>query len=149
MATAVNQSDLGAGLILAGSSSAFLYMARDLDHGSALAMGPGYFPRYVAGIGLLVGIALLIKALRGTDTPPPALRLRPLLLMLGSVSFFAQFVHLLGLAITAFCTIVIAGLADRHWRPLQLAATATLVALGVCILFVRLLGISLPIWPSF
>jgi len=147
MLTSVNRSDFGAGLIMAGTSAVFLFLGRNLDQGSAVSMGPGYFPRYVAIISLLIGLLLLVRSFKTPVQPLPSIRLRPLIFMLGSVLFFGLFIDRLGLAATAFVTLLIAGVADQ-WRPVRLLVTSTVVTIFVCVIFLRLLNVPFPLWPT-
>ena len=58
-----NNKDFLAGLLLMGIGGAAMYMALDYPFGSALRMGPGYFPRVLAGILIAFGVFVLIRGL--------------------------------------------------------------------------------------
>ena len=56
--------DFLAGLLMIVISCAAFYMALDYPFGSTLRMGPGYFPRVLAGILFTFGVYVLIRGLR-------------------------------------------------------------------------------------
>lgn len=56
--------DLWAGLMYIGTGAIGMWIARDYPFGSALRMGPGYFPSVLGGIMVLMGIYVLVLGLR-------------------------------------------------------------------------------------
>jgi putative tricarboxylic transport membrane protein len=56
--------DLWAGLMYIVTGAAGMWIARDYPFGSALRMGPGYFPSVLGGIMVLMGIYVLVLGLR-------------------------------------------------------------------------------------
>ncbi len=59
-----DNKDLLAGLLMIGVGAVAFYMALDYPFGSALRMGPGYFPRVLAGILIAFGIYVGLRGLR-------------------------------------------------------------------------------------
>ena len=56
--------DLWAGLMYMGTGSIGMWMALDYPFGSALRMGPGYFPTVLGGIMVAMGLYVLALGLR-------------------------------------------------------------------------------------
>ena len=56
--------DLWAGLMYIATGAAGMWIARDYPFGSALRMGPGYFPSVLGGLMVLMGIYVLGLGLR-------------------------------------------------------------------------------------
>ncbi|MFO1323671.1 MAG: tripartite tricarboxylate transporter TctB family protein [Burkholderiales bacterium] len=131
---------LGVGAIVVGSR---------YNLGTAARMGPGYFPRI---LGILLVVLGLIIALRGVRIPGPAVpawKWRPTLVVLGSVVLFGLIVSWLGVAISTVVLIVASSAASHEFRPREaLIAGAFLSALAVGV-FVVGLSLQLPIWPTF
>jgi hypothetical protein len=67
-----NANDLGAGLIYLAVGTAGLVLSPRYGMGSALRMGPGYFPAVLSGLLALIGLGSLLRSLRGhrDDLPP-------------------------------------------------------------------------------
>ena len=56
--------DLWAGLMYIVTGAAGMWIARDYPFGSALRMGPGYFPSVLGGLMVAMGIYVLVLGLR-------------------------------------------------------------------------------------
>lgn len=59
-----NNLDFLAGVLMIVIGAIAFYMALDYPFGSALRMGPGYFPRVLAGIFMTFGAYVLLRGLR-------------------------------------------------------------------------------------
>ena len=132
-------------LVVAG---AFLFYARDLHHGSLAQMGPGYLPRYVAGMLAATGLAVTFRGLRQDGAPPVPMRFRAILLPILAVVAFGLMIEPIGLLLSAFTSVMVAGLASPRKDWLRTTLIAALLASGSCLLFVTLLDLPLPILPS-
>ena len=62
-----NNKDFLAGLLLLAIGGGGFLMALDYPFGSALRMGPGYFPRVLAGILMAFGVFILIRSLLSAE----------------------------------------------------------------------------------
>ena len=58
-----NNKDFLAGLLLLSFGAVGFFLALDYPFGSALRMGPGYFPRVLSGILMAFGVFVLIRGL--------------------------------------------------------------------------------------
>lgn len=146
-----NGKDFYSGLLFSGLAAFFGGVGLRYKAGTAMEMGPGYFPAMICIALAAVGVALVVRGLsvRETDADPdePAFAWRPLAFICGAVLFFAAAVGWLGLVITAAATVVFAAAAgwEFRWREvLVLAAVCTVVSV---LLFVTGLGLAFPLWP--
>jgi hypothetical protein len=140
--------NLLAGLMFIAFGLAGLWLARDLDFGTASDMGPGYFPRAVCALLIALGGALAATALMRGGEAAEGWTWKPLLLITLSALAFAFLLKPLGLVGTLAITIVLASAAGPSLRPLPLAAlAAVLIAVNVGI-FVLALKMPIPLWPS-
>lgn len=114
--------------------------------GSAARMGPGYFPVVLSGALFLVGAYLAAKSLRG-HMPAARIAWRPALAVLAAALSFAA-VERVGLAIAAVILVLVASLAQPGWRLRREGALALALACFAVIVFRRLLGMPIPLWPS-
>ena len=129
---------LGVGALAVGSKYAL---------GTAARMGPGYFPRILGILLIGLGVAIALRALRVRGEAMPRFRLRPLVVVLGSVVLFGAIVRPLGVALSTVILIVVASAASSEFRPREsLVAGLLLAALAVGV-FVVGLQLQLPIWP--
>jgi hypothetical protein len=59
-----NNRDVLGGLFYIGIGAVAIWMARDYPFGSALRMGPGYFPTVLSGIMILFGITIMATGIK-------------------------------------------------------------------------------------
>ncbi|MET3792573.1 tripartite tricarboxylate transporter TctB family protein [Aquamicrobium terrae] len=112
----------------------FAFESLDLELGTALRMGPGYFPLVLAGILILLGVVVLIDAIRVESEPIGHIAWRGLVLILPAPIFFGLTVRGLGFVPSIFLTCLIASFASQKMKPLTaliLSAGLTLFALIV------------------
>jgi hypothetical protein len=74
-------------------------------------------------------------------------QLRPLLSILASVGVFALTAERLGLAIASVAAVILASFATREGRLVETIAFAVVLSGAAVLLFVKLLGLPIPIWP--
>lgn len=126
---------------------AVLY-ARDYPMGSALRMGPGYFPMVLGALLVLLGAIVCVRgiALRGERIE--ALRLRPLLLILGAVGLFAAGIESGGIIVITIAVTIAAAAASEESRPVEVGVLlAVLLALSVGV-FTYALGLPFKLQPA-
>ncbi|NBS64078.1 MAG: tripartite tricarboxylate transporter TctB family protein [Betaproteobacteria bacterium] len=142
-----SQADFGAGLLIVVVALAFLIVGASLPQGTALEMGAGYFPRQIAWLALAVGFLVLIRSIRREGPPLFRFRWRPLAATVCAVLAFAGLIEGLGLVLAAPIALGIAalgspGLSIRHFLIL-----AGIVTAATALLFVQLLGLTIPLLP--
>jgi len=139
--------DLLFGLFLIIVAGIALVATRKLSGGHAADMGPAYMPRAIAicllGFGLWFSIRGLTRPYLGIA---PVLA-RPLLAISASVAVFALSASRLGLALSSFAAILIASLATREARPVESVVFALALSTAAVLLFVKVLGLPVSIWP--
>jgi len=142
-----NRNDVYAGLFLIGTATAFLWQGWNLFVGTIDEMGPGYFPNLLCGLQILLGSAVLISGFGGSSVPPEAFRARPLVLVLASLGFFGLAIERLGLPLSLFGLVMIAGLAQRQARPVHNVILALALTVFCVLIFVKGLSLQMAIWP--
>src|SRR5262249_36054772 len=149
MATIRHPKDFWSGVIfIAIGLFAIVYGTR-YTLGTAARMGPGYFPRILGILLIVLGAILAVRALRLNGPQLPGWKWRPTGVVLGSVVLFGAIVQPVGIALSTVILIVGASAASNEFRPLEaLVAGVLLAALAVGV-FVIGLKLQLPIWPAF
>jgi Tripartite tricarboxylate transporter TctB family len=137
--------DVFGGLIVVAIGSFFLILGRDLEMGTSLRMGPGYFPIILSAMMICLGavmtyLAWKAKREEGAFSHIPWLGL---LLVVGSVVFFGFTVRSLGLFAVVAILVFLTARASQYatWRG------SVLLALGIStlctVLFIHVLGLPL------
>lgn len=132
--------DLGAGGVFVGFGLAFASTASTYDVGTALQMGPGFFPLALGGLLVLLGLLIAAKALVAPETgelgPVPW---RSAALLVAAIMFFGFAVRGLGILPTLFVSVLLAALAGRQIRIVSaLVIAVSLTVLSVLIFVVAL-----------
>jgi hypothetical protein len=102
--------------------------------GSALHMGPGYFPVVLGVLLILVGIASVVRALTVTVTSGERIAWRPLLVIGAAVAVFAVAIDRIGLVPTVFIAALLACMAAPRPRVAEsclIAAVLSVMAAGI------------------
>jgi len=114
--------------------------------GTAGRMGPAYFPSVLGGLLSLVGAASLIRSFFRQGEPIGRLYWRELALVLVAVLLFGFLVRDAGLIPATLVLIMISSYAGQKFnlaKAIALAIGAALFAVG---LFVKLLGLPMPMF---
>lgn len=123
----------------------FLWRGQDYRFGSAAAMGPGYFPVLIALALALVGLVVLLKALRAHGAAIERPVLRPLVFVLAAIVVFALSIERFGLVPATIAAIVVASPASRAFRWGETVALAIGMAGFGALVFVYALSQNMPL----
>jgi len=137
--------DLLSGLLFAAIGLAAMIIARGYHFGTAMDMGPGYFPVLLGGIVALIGLAIVAQALIRPDGSEPVdgWEVRPLICVLAAVLGFGFLIETWGLIASVVVLILVARLVDPEKNMVELAVmTIVLTAIAVGI-FVY--GLQMPL----
>jgi hypothetical protein len=139
--------DFWAGLLFVGIGIGAIGVGSNYHLGTAARMGPGYFPRILGILLILLGMAIALRGVRLHGERVPAWKWRPTLIVLGSVVAFGMIVSKIGVAIATVLLIVAASTASHEFRAREsVYAGVFLSALAVGV-FVLGLHLQLPVWP--
>jgi len=136
--------DFGAGMVIMLIGIAGLYFGKDLTYGTAGRMGPGYFPFLLSIIIIALGASISVKALIAEGPPIHMPVFKPLFFVVASIVIFGYLTTVLGLAVTAVVTTLVAVLARSELSLKESMPFVVLLVVG-CILAAY--G-SLGIWQS-
>jgi hypothetical protein len=137
--------DALAGAIFIALGLTFVFGAMGLERGTAFRMGPGYFPLVLAGLLILIGAAIALRALReeAIAIHMHAVPWRGLVLILAAPVLFGLTVQGLGLLPAIVIVAAVSSFASRRMTPV-LAAGITVVLTAFCVLVFNV-GLGLPI----
>jgi hypothetical protein len=147
MAPIRHPKDFWSGVLFVAIGAFALVYGSKYTLGTAARMGPGYFPRILGILLVVLGGLILIRGLRTQGPGVPRWRLRPTLLVIGGVIVFGHVVQWLGIAISTVLLIVVASAASHEFRPKEAIISGVLLAALASLVFIVGLGVQLPIWP--
>jgi putative tricarboxylic transport membrane protein len=140
-----NAKDFWPGIIYIAFGLSAVIIALDYGMGTALKMGPAYFPTVLGSLLILIGIVSLVRSFIQAGTPIGDFAFKGLWLVVGSTLLFGLIVRGAGLAIALPALVVISAYASVHFRwgaSLALAAGLTVFCILV---FLKGLGVPLPV----
>lgn len=129
----------GALFVLFGA--VFGYQSLELEIGTAFRMGPGYFPLLLSGVLILLGLVVLVQAMRVAGEPVGAIAWRGMAFILPAPIFFGLTIRGLGFVPALFLTCVIAAFASHRMKPPAALVLAAAVTLFSVIVFSYALGL--------
>jgi hypothetical protein len=148
MAKIPRPKDFYAGLLFVAFGVVAIVIARNYPLGIAARMGPGYFPRLLGILLIVLGVALSLTALRGQGSPLPGWKWRPVSIVLLSVVAFGLVLTHAGLVLSTIGLIAVASTASREFRFKESLLSGVLLAALSVGVFVIGLKLQLPIWPG-
>ena len=139
--------EIATGLLMLALSAVAIFALRELPYWSGFAPGPAFVPMWVASVGALLSLALLVAAVRGearpADWPDRAgfLRVVAIVAALSLLVMSAPWLGFMPASVLAALFVLIVVL-RRRWLPSLL--TTVLVAATVTGIFQIWLGVPLP-----
>jgi hypothetical protein len=139
--------DFSAGLMFIGIGGLFGIGANQYPMGTAVRMGPAYFPSILGWGTVALGLFVLIQSFMVDDEPPKPVAWRPLILVIGSVCAFAALINTGGLITATIVLIIVAALAGHEFRWKDALISAALLSLTVWAIFDKALGLPFKLFP--
>jgi hypothetical protein len=136
-----NSCDFIGGSVIAAVGASAMFASRDYSMGTAMQMGPGYFPFYLGAIAVLIGAAISATAFRIEGEPMGKITLRPLVMLSAAFIAFALLVDTVGFVVALIATIFCASLGAREFRIGEFLALSAVLVVGCIALFVWGLGL--------
>jgi hypothetical protein len=139
--------DLLAGPAFIGFGLAFSLGATQYDIGTALRMGPGYFPLVLGGLLVLLGIVIVVRgSVAGEEAAIGPVPWKAVALIAVALLLFGATVRDFGVIPSTFLAALVAGLAGR--RPGLVAPVVIAVGLTIASVLIFVYALQLPL-PLF
>lgn len=142
--------DFWAGLMFIGFGLFFtLWAIFNYQMGSAVRMGPAYFPAVLGGLLAVLGVVIFAQSFAMAGPKIPQIRLRPLILVLGACLVYGYAVKPLGLVVATGLLVFVAALGGHEFKWKEVALLFVFLAVFSVLVFVKGLGLPFPLWPEF
>jgi hypothetical protein len=144
--------DFWTGIIFVFFGLAAVYIGQDYQMGTVGRMGPAYFPTILGTLLALIGAAAVIRSLLRPGEAIGKFYLKNLALILAAVILFGVLMRGAGLVPAVLAVVLVSAYASPKftWLPSLLIAAG--LAVFSIVVFVKLLGLPLPIlgpWLGF
>ena len=138
--------DFWSGLIYIAFGTAAAWIGSGYNMGTAGRMGPGYFPKVLAGLLIILGLVSLIRSLISKGEPITKIALKPLILLLLACALFGLLINRGGLILALAALVLVSAAASREFKLDWKALGGLVLLIAFCsLVFVKGLGIPMPL----
>ncbi|MGZ8288055.1 MAG: tripartite tricarboxylate transporter TctB family protein [Telluria sp.] len=138
--------DFWTGIIYLFFGLGAVIIGQDYDMGTAGRMGPAYFPTVLGGLLAIVGGIAVIRSFLRDGEAVSKFHIKELVLILTAVMLFGFLMRGAGLVPAAVVIIMLSAYASPKFRWGQALVLAVGLAIFAVVVFVKLLGLSMPIF---
>jgi hypothetical protein len=152
----MRREDIVVGLVLAAIFGAALWEASTFQYSTEFAPGPGFAPVWLSAIGFVLALCIVAGGWRAARASRPAQEagdkleaggLGRVAATVGGLVVMLMLVPYLGYATAVLAFLLFLTFAVQRLRPV-VAVAASLMTVGfVYLVFVRLLGVPMPVGP--
>ena len=136
-----NNKDFLAGLLMISVGAIAFYMALDYPFGSALRMGPGYFPRVLAGILMTFGLYVMIRGIKSGEKVEGAWGWKALAMITLAFVVFGWLMDRIGMIPSLVVMFFLAALAGHQFRWLEVTILTVIMTAFAWAVFIWGLGL--------
>jgi putative tricarboxylic transport membrane protein len=138
-----NQQDFWAGLMFIVFGLAAILISRDYPYGTAMRMGPGYFPTWIGAMLIILGAAVSAVSFKLEEGQITPFAWKPMILLSLSFVVFGFGIDHVGFVPALMGVIVLSAAAGKRCRLLEVALLTVVLVLLELGIFVY--GIELPL----
>jgi putative tricarboxylic transport membrane protein len=138
-----NKGDFLGGLLIAAAGLAAVIASRAYPMGTAMQMGPGYFPFHLGMLAIGIGLAIAATGVRNQGEKLGRFAWRPFLMMSAAFVAFALLIDTAGFVVALLATILCSCLAARSFRLGEFVIVSGVLIGGCVLVFVWGLGLPL------
>jgi putative tricarboxylic transport membrane protein len=136
------------GVFLISVAVLAFYLAWPLSSSTDVGLGPGYVPKMFAILQFGLGMLMIANGFLQEGEASEPWHLRPLVLILASVAFFAMTIERMGLVVALTGLVLIGCAAHRGTKFYEALAMAVGAVVFSALLFVKALGLTLRLLPT-
>ena len=144
-----DNKDFLTGLMFIGVGALGIYMAQDYPMGSALRMGPGYFPIVLSGLLILFGIYCLIQGLlKPEKLKGDGWSLRALVILPIGAVIFGLLMEYAGFIPALVVLVFVSAYAGSEFKFVEVLLLSIGLTIGSWALFIWGLGLPYPLFAG-
>lgn len=136
-----HNKDFLAGLLLLGFGTLGMYLALDYPFGSSLRMGPGYFPRVLAGIIIGFGVFVMVRGILSNERVKGVWGLKALALISLAFILFGWIMDRYGMIPALIVMFFVGARAGHEFKLIEVVILTVLMSIFAVALFVYGLGL--------
>jgi hypothetical protein len=143
--------DFWAGLMFIGIGLVFAIGANHYPMGSAVRMGPAYFPKILGWLTVALGVVVFIMGFVREGEKPRAINWKIMGWILGAVVAFGLLTGPLnaGLVLACLAIVIMSAYGGYDFRIKEVIPLAVGITIVTVLVFVNGLGLPFQLWPKF
>ena len=145
----ISSKDFWSGVMLIAIGVAAIVIARGYPFGTALRMGPGYFPTVLGAILVLFGLYLLVQGLRRSDALEGNWSLRAFVIVPLSLVLFGVLMDRAGFIPAIVVLIFGSAAAGTDFKLVEVALLTVVLTVFCIAVFIWGLGLPYPLLAGF
>ena len=144
-----SQKDFWSGIMFIGSGLFFaLWAVEFYQMGTAVRMGPAYFPTVLGGLMVVLGLIILAGSLAIQGPKVPPFLFRPLLMISLGLVLYGYLMKPLGLVGATAALVYVGALGGHEFRWKEVTVLYIILILFSWLVFVKGLSLPFPLWPA-
>jgi putative tricarboxylic transport membrane protein len=140
-----NNRDFFAGLLYIVVGALGMFIARDYPFGSALRMGPGYFPSVLGGMMIAFGAAVMMMGVKNNEKMKPYWSFRALIMLPLATVVFGFMMEEAGFIPALLVLIPLSAAAGKEFKVVEIALLTIGLTILSTLLFIKGLGLPYPL----
>ncbi len=137
-----------AGLMFIAFGIGFALIARNYQMGTSVRMGPAYFPTVLGAILAVLGLVIFLQSFVVVGEKVPRFYFRPLILIVAAVVVFGVLLKPLGLVLSLAILVGVGAFGGFEFKAKEVVILYVVLAIFSVMVFVKGLGLPIPIWPG-
>jgi putative tricarboxylic transport membrane protein len=139
--------DFWAGLMFIGFGVLAIVVAQDYPIGSAMRMGPGYFPTAIGACLAAIGAVVAVSGFKQKGEGIGRFPWRAILLLSAGFAAFAWGIDEFGFLASLTVLILLAAVSGKEYRWHEVLIETIVLLAGCWALFIYGLGLAFPLFP--
>jgi hypothetical protein len=141
--------DFWSGLMFIAFGLFFVVVARNYQMGSAVRMGPAYFPTVLGGIMAVLGAMVLFQSLVVKGAPFPKLSFKPIFFISLALVLFGYLLKPLGFILSLAILVYVCAFGGHEFKVKEVSILTVVLIIFSVLVFVKGLTLPFPLWPAF
>ena len=141
-----SQEDFWAGLMFIAFGVLAIFISTDYPLGSAMRMGPGYFPTGIGIILIILGSIIAMPSFKVVGDKVGTFAFKPMILLSVAFGVFGWAIDNIGFILALFILIALSSAAGKEFKMKEILPMSAVLIVGSWALFIW--GLELP-FPLF
>ncbi len=141
--------DFWAGMMLIALGAAAMFISRDYRFGSALRMGPGFFPTILSGVLIVFGVCIMAVGLKSGEKIRGSVSPRALIMLPLSLALFGVLMEKAGFMPALVVLVFLSAASGREFKFVEVSLLTLLLTVASVALFIWGLGLPYPLIKGF